>query len=153
RVSARSIPESTMLYSSNSGVCPGSIQPPGLRIRAMLAWAVCELTRPMNSSITFGLLPAALMIVGFGMCLGMLEDSLPMQNDLADSRARREVPHRLGHALDRIARCDDRFELAGAVKVQQFLPPLFDFRRIHLAIVTPMQTDDAIVLHQDVIPF
>ena len=34
--STRSDPASTIVYSSNSGVCPGSTQPDGDRIRAML---------------------------------------------------------------------------------------------------------------------
>ena len=41
------------------GVCPGSTQPLGLFIRATLSSSVFELTRPMNSSMIFGLLPAA----------------------------------------------------------------------------------------------
>ena len=60
----RSIPASTTVYSSNSGVCPGSTQPPGLFIRATLTARVFEFTQPMNSSIRLGLLPAASMRVG-----------------------------------------------------------------------------------------
>ena len=58
---------STTLYSSNSGVWPGSSHPPGLFILAMLTCAVCEFTSPTNSSMILGLLPAALMIVGLAM--------------------------------------------------------------------------------------
>ena len=31
-VSTRNVPFRTIVYSSNSGVCPGSTQPPGLRM-------------------------------------------------------------------------------------------------------------------------
>src|SRR3954467_15387994 len=71
RVVTRSEPRRTTVYSSNSGVCPGSTQPPGLFIRATLHAAVFELTRPMNSSILLGLLPAASMTEGCLMCVGM----------------------------------------------------------------------------------
>ena len=59
------------MYSSNSGVCPGSTQPLGLFMRATLHAAVFELTRPMNSSMRFGLLPAASITEGCLMCVGM----------------------------------------------------------------------------------
>ncbi len=45
-------------------VCPGSSQPCGLRMWATLTPEVLVLTRPMNSSISFGLVPAARMRVG-----------------------------------------------------------------------------------------
>ena len=59
------------MYSSNSGVCPGSTQPGGLVIRATLAPAVPEFTRPTNSSIRFGLFPADWMMVGFSIVRAM----------------------------------------------------------------------------------
>src|SRR5208337_4719054 len=59
------LPRMTTVYSSNSGVCPGSDQPDGLFMRAMLTSVVPEFTRPMNSSISFGGLPAASIRVGF----------------------------------------------------------------------------------------
>ena len=68
----RGAPVSTTVYSSNSGVWPGSTQPAGLRMRAMLTSAVCEFTLPKNSSIVFGLLPTALINVGFAMSLAKL---------------------------------------------------------------------------------
>src|SRR4051795_9883771 len=71
RVVTRSEPRRTAVYSSNSGVCPGSTHPLGLFIRATLHAEVFELTRPMNSSIRFGLLPAASMTEGCLMCVGM----------------------------------------------------------------------------------
>ena len=55
----RNMPASTSVYSSNSGVCPGSIHPDGLRMRATLTDGVSVATRPMNSSMRFGLFPAA----------------------------------------------------------------------------------------------
>src|SRR5207247_2468738 len=58
-------------YSSNSGVCPGSTQPDGLRMCATLTAAVFELTRPTYSSICFGRVPAARMRVGWVTCSGM----------------------------------------------------------------------------------
>src|SRR5208283_3006073 len=59
------LPRSTTVYSSNSGVCPGSDQPDGLFMRAMLTAVVPEFTRPMNSSISFGGCPTASITVGF----------------------------------------------------------------------------------------
>jgi hypothetical protein len=38
--------------------------PPGLRMCAMLSRDLPEFTRPMNSSMIFGLLPAAVIRVG-----------------------------------------------------------------------------------------
>ena len=70
-VATRSVPRSTTVYSSNSGLCPGSTHPPGLRMRAMLTSAVPEFTRPTNSSINFGLFPAAATTVGLAMCTAM----------------------------------------------------------------------------------
>jgi hypothetical protein len=40
-------------------------------MRAILTSAAFELTRPMNSSMIFGLLPAAGMTVGDGMSVGI----------------------------------------------------------------------------------
>jgi hypothetical protein len=60
-----------MVNSSNSGVCPGSTQPDGLRMCAMLTASSRLLTRPMNSSINFGLLPAASIRVGLAISVGM----------------------------------------------------------------------------------
>ncbi len=40
-------------------------------MRAIDAAAVREFTRPMNSSMRLGLLPAASMIEGFGICVGI----------------------------------------------------------------------------------
>src|SRR3954469_11708452 len=70
-VVTRSEPRRTTVYSSNSGVCPGSTHPLGLFIRATLHAEVFELTRPMNSSIRFGLLPAASITDGCLMCVGI----------------------------------------------------------------------------------
>src|SRR6185295_19510784 len=72
-VDTRSIPWITSVYSSNSGVCPGSIHPPGLFMRATLSFDVFEFTRPTNSSMIFGLLPAAATTVGFAMCVTTCE--------------------------------------------------------------------------------
>jgi hypothetical protein len=46
------------VISSNSGRYPGSSQPPGDTIRAMLTDACPVLTRPAYSSMRFGRLPA-----------------------------------------------------------------------------------------------
>src|ERR1019366_1711156 len=67
-----SAPFNTYVYSSNCGVCPGSTQPDGLRICAMLTASVFEFTRPTTSSISFGLLPAAVIRLGFSMSVGMV---------------------------------------------------------------------------------
>ncbi len=70
-VATRRVPFKTIVYSSNSGVWPGSIHPGGLFIRAILRTSVWELTRPMNSSMTLGLLPAAFMMVGDFILVGI----------------------------------------------------------------------------------
>jgi hypothetical protein len=67
----RSAPLSTTVNSSNSGAWPGSTQPPGLRMCAMLSRDSPEFTRPMYSSMIFGLLPAAVMRVGVEMSVGI----------------------------------------------------------------------------------
>ena len=59
------------MYSSNAGVWPGSCQPPGLAMRAMLTAAWVVFTRPKNSSIRLGLLPADCMTDGASMTLIM----------------------------------------------------------------------------------
>ncbi len=59
RVVTRSMPARTTVYSSKSGFWPGSTQPDGLRMRATEMPALSLAMRPMNSSIRFGLLPAA----------------------------------------------------------------------------------------------
>src|ERR1700688_4669194 len=70
-VSTPSGPFSTNVNSSNSGVWPGSSHPCGLRMWATLTAEVFELTRPMYSSMSLGLLPAAWIRVGWGMSVGM----------------------------------------------------------------------------------
>src|SRR5262249_54157564 len=65
------MPRSTTVYSSNSGVWPGSTQPEGLRMCAMLTALVPEFTRPTYSSMLLGLLPAATMRVAFGIRIGV----------------------------------------------------------------------------------
>src|ERR1035441_9360475 len=72
RCSTRSMPRNTSVNSSNSGVWPGSCHPPGLRMCAMLVWVVAEFTRPINSSISLGLLPAGSIRVGLAMNVGMV---------------------------------------------------------------------------------
>jgi endonuclease III len=57
--------------SSNSGCWPGSTQPDGLRMRATLTEAVPLFTRPTNSSIRFGLLPAAWITEGASISLAI----------------------------------------------------------------------------------
>ncbi len=61
----------TTVYSSNAGVWPGSIQPAGLRMGAILTADSPLLARPTYSSISFGLLPAASMRVGFSISVGI----------------------------------------------------------------------------------
>jgi hypothetical protein len=39
---------------------------------AMLVWLVAEFTRPTNSSMSLGLLPAASIRVGLGMKVGIV---------------------------------------------------------------------------------
>src|SRR5688500_18993925 len=69
--STRSIPRSTTVTSSNSGRWPGSTHPSGDTMRATLTPACPEFTRPANSWICFGLLPAAWITVGFWMSVGI----------------------------------------------------------------------------------
>src|ERR1035438_9365160 len=69
----RTVPRKTTVYSSNSGVWPGSSQPSGLRMWATLMAAVEVLTRPTYSSISLGLFPAGVMRVGLGIRVGMEE--------------------------------------------------------------------------------
>ena len=71
------MPLRTKVNSSNSGACPGSSQPCGLRMWATLTPAVLVLTRPMYSSISLGLVPAAEMRVGCATSVGM---SAPSNN-------------------------------------------------------------------------
>src|SRR5215218_1188772 len=60
----------TTVYSSNSGRWPGSLQPSGDCIRATLRRSSPVLTRPTNSSMSFGLVPAASTRVGLAMICG-----------------------------------------------------------------------------------
>jgi len=72
----RTKPLSTIVNSSNSGLCPGSSHPSGLRICATLAFCVLLFTRPMYSSINFGFVPAALILVGCEIRVGIVASSL-----------------------------------------------------------------------------
>src|SRR5258705_136197 len=104
----RSRPFSTTVYSSNSGVCPGSTQPAGLRMCATLTASVFELMRPTYSSICFGTLPAATMRAGWVMCSGMeprdgrrgREHGRLVQGELAEARAHTGVRRDRGRELD-----------------------------------------------------
>ena len=69
--STAGVPLSTTVYSSNRGRCPGSCQPAGDCIRAMLSASSPLFTRPTYSSMRFGLLPAASTIAGASMWIGM----------------------------------------------------------------------------------
>src|SRR5690606_3293031 len=62
--STTSVPRSTSVHSRNSGRWPGSSQPVGLTMRAMLTVSVPLLTRPTYSSMVFGGVPAASTRVG-----------------------------------------------------------------------------------------
>ena len=68
--STRNIPFSTTVNSSNSesGRAP---HPPGTTHVGYAGGRVFELTRPMYSSISLGLFPAAWMRVGWAMSVGM----------------------------------------------------------------------------------
>src|SRR4051812_21110189 len=68
--STRSAPSMTTVYSSNSGRWPGSAQPSGDCIRATLRRSSCVLTRPTNSSISLGFVPAASTRLGDSMSSG-----------------------------------------------------------------------------------
>jgi hypothetical protein len=65
------MPRSTTVISSNSGRWPGSCHPDGEVIRATLTSACPELTRPANSSMRFGLVPAAATTAGADIKRGM----------------------------------------------------------------------------------
>src|SRR5215210_9578380 len=60
----------TTVYSSKSGRWPGSIQPSGDCMRATLRRSSPVLTRPTNSSISFGFVPAASTRLGLSMICG-----------------------------------------------------------------------------------
>src|SRR4051794_38256807 len=60
----------TSVYSSNSGRWPGSRQPSGECMRAMLRRSSPVLTRPTNSSISFGFVPAASTRLGASISSG-----------------------------------------------------------------------------------
>jgi hypothetical protein len=59
------------VISSNSGRWPGSFHPDGDVIFATLTCAWPELTRPANSSIRFGFVPAAATTVGAAISRGI----------------------------------------------------------------------------------
>ena len=68
-VSTKSVSFKTIVYSTNPGVCAGSIQPAGLFILAMLTCFVLLFASPTNSSINLGLFPADSIRVGFSIIL------------------------------------------------------------------------------------
>src|SRR5579872_362206 len=68
--STRIMPLSTIVYSSKSGRCPGSLQPAGLIMCATLTCVVALLTTPTYSSIC--LFPGTGMIVGAPISVGMV---------------------------------------------------------------------------------
>src|SRR5437867_8558122 len=110
------MPESTTVYSSNSGFCPGSRHPSGLCMCATLTRSVAELTRPKYSSMRFGLLPAARIRVGAGMWIGIRvarEGLLALRG----KGPRSEVPQARGPLdrvlLDRARVGDGPFEALG----------------------------------------
>jgi len=59
--------------SSNAGRWPGYCEPAGQTMRAMLSAVVSELTRPMYSSMRLDLVPAASMMLGFEILVGMID--------------------------------------------------------------------------------
>ena len=67
-----SLPFNTTVYSRNSGVCPGSCQPAGLRMWATLSRSSLVLRRPMYSSISLGRFPAACTRVGAAISLAQI---------------------------------------------------------------------------------
>src|SRR5919202_2735797 len=69
--STRTMPRSTIVYSSNSGRCPGSAHPGGLFIWARLTAPSPSLACPTNSSIVLGGSPAAATLTGDSMSLGI----------------------------------------------------------------------------------
>jgi hypothetical protein len=64
-------PCSTIVNSSNSGRWPGSAQPAGLRMWAMLSAVSPVLALPTYSSISFGGSPAAATRLGSPISSGM----------------------------------------------------------------------------------
>ena len=89
-------PRSTTVYSSNSGVWPGSTHPEGLTILAMLIPPAPVLTRPTNSSIRFGILPALWTLAGASMRF-TTPSSGPCRTDRSvrlAAQARRAAPQR-----------------------------------------------------------
>src|SRR4030095_9441030 len=94
------MPRSTTVYSSNSGVCPDSTHPDGLRMCATLTAVVREFTRPTYSSMSFGLLPAATMRVAFGIRTGVrMVASLVVEGKAVRERQRRVLAAGRGDEL------------------------------------------------------
>lgn len=58
------------VYSSKSGVWPGSVQPSGPSVRAMFSFASREFRSPTNSSMILGLFPTASIRVGVTVSFG-----------------------------------------------------------------------------------
>ena len=73
--STRRQPASTTVYSSKSGRWPGSSQPCGERMRATLTRSSPVFTRPTNSSMRFGFVPAASIVDGPSMSSGIGRES------------------------------------------------------------------------------
>src|SRR5258708_33648951 len=70
----RKRPLRTMVYSSNSGVCPGSTHPAGLRMWATLRRFSRLFRCPTYSSMSLGLFPAAGMRVGAAISVGIINN-------------------------------------------------------------------------------
>src|SRR5437762_13001552 len=91
----------TSVYSSNSGVWPGSSQPPGLCICAMLSASVAELTRPTYSRLIFGLLPAASTTLGDAMSVGIAPGYIGSARSLRRRRYPKEAEYvRIHHGAE-----------------------------------------------------
>src|SRR5262249_48341333 len=96
------LPRKTIVYSSNSGVCPGSLQPDGLVICAMLTAAVPEFTRPINSSMIFGGSPAAGITVGAEMIRAISKNYMETRLRAIESVRRGKKTPPAGRSCDRL---------------------------------------------------
>lgn len=54
-------------------------------------WACCEFTRPMNSSMSFGLFPAAVIREGFSIKVGILNQARCFNGSTAQGASGKEI--------------------------------------------------------------
>src|SRR5437867_1761946 len=76
---------------------------------------------------------------------------LPVHDNLPNGLPCSEKLHRVGDLFHVIATSNHRLQHSALIKLHQLVPTLFDLRRIVVAIRSPVKSDYAVVLYQDVI--